>query len=173
MIQVRNCLPEDEKAVFALVSDFATSFSVDQLSFSRSFSQVLLSADMYLAVAQSSDVIVGYVLGTAHPTFYASGHVAWVEEIMVKEGFRREGVGRLLMEHFESWAKSRGCRLVALATRREPSSINLSVTLSRRLIFEKSSETRRFLSRRKTATALSQDDAMGWPVYAVLEGADK
>jgi GNAT superfamily N-acetyltransferase len=118
MIQVRNCLPEDEKAVFALVSDFATSFSVDQLSFSRSFSQVLLSADMYLAVAQSSDVIVGYVLGTAHPTFYASGHVAWVEEIMVKEAVRREGVGRLLMENFESWAKSRGCRLVALATRR-------------------------------------------------------
>jgi GNAT superfamily N-acetyltransferase len=118
MIQVRNCLPEDEKAVFALVSDFATSFPVDPLSFSRSFSQVLLSAEMYLAVAQSADIIVGYVLGTAHLTFYASGHVAWVEEIMVKEAFRREGVGKLLMENFESWAKSRDCRLVALATRR-------------------------------------------------------
>jgi GNAT superfamily N-acetyltransferase len=118
MIQVRSCLPEDEKAVFALVRDFATSFPVDQLSFSLSFSQVLSSADMCLAVAQSSDAIIGYVLGTAHPTFYASGHVAWVEEIMVKESLRKKGVGRLLMKNFESWAKSRDCRLVALATRR-------------------------------------------------------
>jgi GNAT superfamily N-acetyltransferase len=118
MIRVRGCLPKDEKAVFALVRDFVTSFPVDQLSFSESFSQVLSSASMYLAVAQSSDAIIGYVLGTVHPTFYASGHVACVEEIMVKEGFRRKGAGRLLMKNFESWAKSRDCRLVALATRR-------------------------------------------------------
>jgi GNAT superfamily N-acetyltransferase len=118
MIQVRNGLPEDEKAVFALVRDFATSFPVDQLNFSETFSQVLSSAGMYLAVAQSSDALIGYVLGTVHPTFYASGHVAWVEEVMVKESFRKKGVGRLLMGSFEDWAKSRHCRLIALATRR-------------------------------------------------------
>jgi GNAT superfamily N-acetyltransferase len=118
MIRVRSCLPEDEKAIFALVRDFATSFPVDQLSFSVLFSQVLSSAGMHLAVAQSSEAIIGYVLGIAHPTFYASGHVAWVEQIMVKESLRRRGVGRLLMKNFESWAKSRDCRLVALATRR-------------------------------------------------------
>ncbi|MBV8485090.1 MAG: GNAT family N-acetyltransferase [Verrucomicrobia bacterium] len=118
MIRIRSCLPEDEKTLFALVREFATSFPVDQRSFSVSFSQVLSSASMYLAVAQSSEAVVGYVLGTAHPTFYAGGHVAWVEEIMVKEGLRRKGVGRLLMKNFETWAKSRDCRLVALATRR-------------------------------------------------------
>jgi len=41
MIRVRSCLPEDEKAVLALAPDFATSFLVDQVSFSESFSQVL------------------------------------------------------------------------------------------------------------------------------------
>jgi GNAT superfamily N-acetyltransferase len=117
-MRIRSCLPEDEKAVFALVREFVTSFPVDQRSFSISFSQVLSSASMYLAVAQSPEVIVGYVLGTVHPTFYASGNVAWVEEIMVKEGVRRQGVGKLLMENFEGWAKSRNCRLIALATRR-------------------------------------------------------
>ena len=101
MIRVRCCLPEDEKAVFALARDFATSFPVDQLSFSKSFSQVLSSARMCLAVAQSSDAVIGYVLGTIHPTFYANGHVAWLEEVMVKEGFRKKGVGRLLMKTFE------------------------------------------------------------------------
>ncbi len=73
---------------------------------------------MYLAVAQSSGSLVGYVLGTTHPAFYANGSVAWVEEIMVEESLRRQGVGRLLMERFEGWARTRNCRLVALATRR-------------------------------------------------------
>ncbi|HEY0794034.1 MAG TPA: GNAT family N-acetyltransferase [Chthoniobacterales bacterium] len=118
MIRIRSCLREDEKAVFALARDFATSFPVDPASFSESFPHVLSSSGMCLAVAQSSDAIIGYVLGTAHPTFYASGPVAWVEEIMVKECLRKKGVGKLLMEHFEVWAKSKGCRLVALATRR-------------------------------------------------------
>jgi len=118
MIRVRSCLPEDEKAVFALARDFATSFPVDHLRFSESFSQVLSSTGMCLVVAQSSDAIIGYVLGTVHPTFYANGHVAWVEEVMVKESFRKKGVGRLLMGSFENWAKSRDCRIIALATRR-------------------------------------------------------
>jgi len=107
MIHVRSCLPEDEEAVFALARDFATSFPVDQAGFSEAFSQVLASPDMCLAVAQSEDAIIGYVLGTAHPTFYASSYVGWVEEIMVKEDFRRKGVGRLLMENFENWANPR------------------------------------------------------------------
>ncbi|MCE0521353.1 MAG: GNAT family N-acetyltransferase [Methylacidiphilales bacterium] len=118
MIRIRSCLPEDEKVVFTLARDFATSFPVDQVGFSQTFSHVLAAHGMYFAVAESENAVVGYVLGTAHPTFYASGHVAWVEEIMVKEDFRRQGVGKLLMENFESWAKSKDCRLIALATRR-------------------------------------------------------
>lgn len=109
---------QDEKAVLALARDFATSFSVDQAGFTLAFSQVLSAPSMCLAVAESEQMVIGYVLGTAHPTFYASGHVAWVEEIMVKDDFRRKGVGRLLMESFESWASSKDCRLIALATRR-------------------------------------------------------
>jgi GNAT superfamily N-acetyltransferase len=62
--------------------------------------------------------MIGYVLGTAHPATYASGHVAWVEEIIVREEFRRNGIGKLLMEDFERWAASKNCRVIALATRR-------------------------------------------------------
>jgi GNAT superfamily N-acetyltransferase len=118
MITTRICLPEDKESVFALAKDFATSFPVEHAGFSTAFSEVLSSPGMHLAVALSGNSIVGYVLGIAHPTFYASGHVAWVEEIMVREDLRKKGVGRLLMGSFESWAKAKDCRLIALATRR-------------------------------------------------------
>ena len=37
---------------------------------------------------------------------------------MVDESCRRQGIGEALMCEFEGWARSRECRLVALATRR-------------------------------------------------------
>jgi GNAT superfamily N-acetyltransferase len=73
---------------------------------------------MRLAVACAENEIVGYVLGISHPAFYANGDVAWVEEIMVREDHRGQGVGKRLMDDFEAWALSRQCRLVSLATRR-------------------------------------------------------
>jgi GNAT superfamily N-acetyltransferase len=115
---IRKALPEDEAAVFALAREFATSFAVDAAGFSVAYSQVLSLPDMYLGVALSADTIIGYVLGTAHPAFFASGHVAWVEEIMVREEFRSNGIGKMLMEDFERWAASKNCRVIALATRR-------------------------------------------------------
>ena len=118
MIAVRRAVEGDEEGLFVLARDFATSFQVDRAGFAAAFAQVLAAPGMHLAVAESSGALVGYVLGTSHPAFYASGPVAWVEEIMVREDFRRQGLGRRLMEAFEGWAAGRECRLVALATRR-------------------------------------------------------
>ena len=60
---------------------------------------------------------MGYVAGDAHETFYAGGKVAWVDEILVTEGSRRQGIGRALMAEFEAWAENGRCRLIGLATR--------------------------------------------------------
>ena len=45
------------------------------------------------------------------------GKVAWVDEILVAEDARRQGIGRALMAEFESWAENGRCRLIGLATR--------------------------------------------------------
>ena len=47
--------------------------------------------------------------------------VAWLEEIMVLEEYRINGIGRRLMEEFEKWSISRGSKLIGLATRRAAS----------------------------------------------------
>lgn len=60
---------------------------------------------------------LGYLLGFRHLTFFANGPAAWVEEIFVRGQERGRGIGRELMSAFEQWAATRGCMLVALATR--------------------------------------------------------
>ena len=118
MLTIRPAELTDSDALFSLASAFATSFLVERSAFESSLGALLQSPDALIAVASDSGRVVGYVLGFDHPTFYANGRVAWVEEIMVSEEVRRRGVGRQLMESFEQWARSRQSKLIALATRR-------------------------------------------------------
>jgi GNAT superfamily N-acetyltransferase len=118
MYSIRAAAIDDRDAIFPLARDMATSYPVSENGFASSFASILSSQMMCLGVATHSNTIVGYVLGGFHPCFYASGPIAWVEEIMVKPEFRKKGIGRLLMGYFEEWAITADCRLVSLATRR-------------------------------------------------------
>jgi len=118
MPTIRPAELNDGNALFSLASAVATSFSVERSAFESSLGALLLSPDAFVAVAHARGRVVGYVLGFDHHTFYANGRVAWVEEIMVSEDVRRHGVGRLLMESFERWARNRQSKLIGLATRR-------------------------------------------------------
>ena len=115
---IRRAEPQDGPALFTLAHAFATSFAVEQPAFDQTFAQLLTHPEAFLAVAEVNGEVAGYVLGFDHLTFFANGRVAWVEEIMVGESFRRQGVGRRLVEGFEAWASEREVKLIALATRR-------------------------------------------------------
>ena len=120
-IKIRKADLSDADAIFSLASVFATSFKPERDAFNVSFDELLNSDGAFLAVAETQSGIVGYVLGFDHRTFFANGRVSWVEEIMVSEDARRQRVGNRLMNEFESWARSRNSKLVALATRRAAS----------------------------------------------------
>lgn len=118
VVSVRRAGPPDGPAIFTLARTFATSFAVEQPAFEQAFAELLTQPDAFLAVAEADGKVIGYVLGFDHLTFFANGRVAWVEEVMVSESFRRQGIGRILMEAFEAWAAEREAKMIALATRR-------------------------------------------------------
>jgi GNAT superfamily N-acetyltransferase len=121
MFTIRQSELDDCEAVFVLAKQFASSFAVERVAFDKSYTVLQKSSDAYLGVAADGGRVVGYVLGFDHYTFFANGRVSWLEEIMVSEDSRRCGIGRRLMDSFESWAKVRSSKLVALATRRAAS----------------------------------------------------
>jgi GNAT superfamily N-acetyltransferase len=112
--------------LFELAAGFATSFVPERAVFEASLSALLTQDSAWLGIASETvaepgagpDTVAGYCLGFDHLAFYANGRVAWVEEIMVREDRRGQGVGRLMMEAFEAWAADRDDRLVGLASRR-------------------------------------------------------
>lgn len=121
-LHIRRATPADADTVAELAAELAQSFPFSRAAFDRSYPAVLAAADacLLLATDQASApaAAVGYLLGFEHPAFFANGPVAWVEEVLVRPGYRGRGVGRALMSTFEQHAADRGCRLVALATRR-------------------------------------------------------
>lgn len=103
-ISIRPAEYRDADAVLAMAKSFATSFVVEEQAFRESFSQLLASPQANHLVAESARQIVGYLLGFEYRTFYANGPVAWVEELMSSEPYRRQKIGRALMQEFEAWA---------------------------------------------------------------------
>ncbi|WP_214110359.1 GNAT family N-acetyltransferase [Acrocarpospora catenulata] len=108
----------DAEEIFALAREFAVTFRPERAAFDAAFPQLLGEEDAFLKVATVDGVVRGYLLGFAHLTLFANGRVAWVEEAMIESGYRRHGLGRLLLEEFEAWAREREAGYVALATRR-------------------------------------------------------
>ena len=118
MVTIRPAEPQDGPALFTLAHAFATSFAVERTAFEQALAELLTHPEAFLSVAEADGEVAGYVLGFDHLTFFANGRVAWVEEIMVGASFRRQGVGRHLIEAFEAWATTREAKMIALATRR-------------------------------------------------------
>lgn len=120
-VVVRPAGPADETAVHELAAGMATSFTVERGAFRRSFLDLIETGEAFVLVADLDGRVSGYLLGFTHPTFFANGPVAWVEEIAVRSELRRRGLGAQLMAEFENRAAAAGARLVALATRRAAS----------------------------------------------------
>lgn len=114
---VRAATAADATAVWALVRDFATSFTPDRAAFDVLFPALVARDDALVLVAEL-DGVVGYLLASLHPTFFANGPVAGVEEVMVAPEHRRAGVGAALMAAAEEWAAEREVGYVSLASRR-------------------------------------------------------
>ena len=116
---IRAARHDDNERVWPLARAFATSFRPERAAFDAAWAQLIGDPRTLLLVADTTEHgIVGYLLADSHLTFLANGPVAWVEELMVDENYRRSGIGRRLIEHAEEWARSIGAAYLALASRR-------------------------------------------------------
>jgi GNAT superfamily N-acetyltransferase len=116
--EIRHAGAGDIDGVAALAAELAMSFEFSPEQFRVSYPALLAAGGACLLLAADGSESAGYLLGFRHLTFYANGPVAWVEEVVVRDRDRGQGIGRALMDAFEEWAAAEGCALVALATRR-------------------------------------------------------
>lgn len=119
---IRTATDGDVPFVKSLASSLATTFQIDGNAFDETFARIKGDDNARVLIAVDElGLVIGYLLGFVHDTFFANGAVAWIEEMYVTETSRRSGIGSALEREFVAWARERDAKLVALATRRAAS----------------------------------------------------
>jgi len=90
-------------------------YEMTEAELERRFDEVSSAPEHSLLVAETAGQVVGLMHVFARPAL-ENPREAVVQAIVVDEGLRRAGVGRLLMAAAEHWASERGCRSVVLSS---------------------------------------------------------
>jgi ribosomal protein S18 acetylase RimI-like enzyme len=99
-----------------------TDFVVDPSRHARGLRLLMRHAQRGTAavlVAQVGDEVVGMATAQTVISTAEGARSGWIEDVVVRDGWRRSGVGGLLMEEVRSWARRAGVtRLQLLADHR-------------------------------------------------------
>jgi GNAT superfamily N-acetyltransferase len=116
---VRFALPEDWPAVAGLLVELGRGVAegtADDPTHHQSFAGHLREIGKVTLVAQRGDVVVGVLDMEYHQRLGDHRPQARVNDVVVTEAARGEGVGRALLTRAEELARKRGCFRMALVT---------------------------------------------------------
>lgn len=111
---VRDLLPTDLSAATALLGQLGYPLSETELQ--KRLDRVAAAPDHTVRAAESAGTIVGLIHLFERPALEKASE-AVVQSLVVAAEHRGTGVGALLMQEAEAWARSRGLPGITLYTR--------------------------------------------------------
>jgi GNAT superfamily N-acetyltransferase len=115
-VTVRRARPGDASYVFALVEQLG--YTPEHRGFDETFAQVVRHPEAAVFVASEGLRIVAYLAMSHRPQIRLGGRSAVIDELVVDEKRRGQGIGTALLEAALSYARGLGCRRVDLSTNR-------------------------------------------------------
>ena len=118
MISLLKVSESDADDIFEMAGELSMSFEVGGKHELSDFHRVLKDDETIFLIARIANFAVGYLYGNTHYAFYAAQNVAWIEELYVKEAYRRSRVATGLLKQAEFIANEQKAALIGVATRR-------------------------------------------------------
>ncbi|MCB2427124.1 GNAT family N-acetyltransferase [Methylophaga pinxianii] len=118
MITIDDVCHGDATAVFEMASSLSMSFAVSGKHTLADLKQVLSDNSSILLIARDGKTAAGYLYGNVNYAFYAARNIARIEELFVKERYRRHGIGTALIKAAEAKARQQHSALISVTTRR-------------------------------------------------------
>ena len=116
---IRRARPADLGAVARLIAAFRDSLQrlgPDDREIERGLARLLGDRAVTVGLATAGPAAVGYALQRRHFSVWAQGDEALLEDLFVAEAARGRSVGRRLVEHAITEARTAGCRALSLDT---------------------------------------------------------
>ncbi len=117
---IRAARPADADRVYALLEQLEPAYSPDRVAFDVNFPLLLDdgSTSVLLVAEDAAGTVIGYALTTITPLLHANGSSAHLQELVVDDGHRGEGVGTAIVEEVERVCRERAVRQITVASRR-------------------------------------------------------
>lgn len=115
---IRPALATDADAVFALLGQLAVSFAPDRVAFDAAYPLLVDDDRMLLQVAEVDGHVRAYALTAVSLLLHVGGDSAQLQELVVDEEHRGEGLGSALLVAAEAECRARGVRQLVVASRR-------------------------------------------------------
>lgn len=117
---IREARLADADRVYALLEQLEPAYSPDRVAFDANFPLLLNdeSTSLLLVAESATGSVIGYALTTVTPLLHANGSSAHLQELVVDDGHRGEGVGTAIVEEVERICVERSVRQITAASRR-------------------------------------------------------
>ena len=114
MLKIRECIIEDHKGIYELnKTEMGYDYPIEK---TREKIEKLLKSNIdRIFVAVADNKVVGYIHLNDYDTIYAP-HMKNVMGIAVAGEYKRQGIGKKLMERAEKWAKETGAEAIRLVS---------------------------------------------------------
>lgn len=123
---IRNATTDDIPAMVELIRllfSIEADFAIDAAKQRRGL-ELLISTPSHscVLVAVTGDLVIGMCTGQIVISTAEGAPSVWVEDVVVAEAYRSQGVATKLLAHLEAWAKSQGATRLQLLTELENTS---------------------------------------------------
>lgn len=118
MVEIREAVPNDAEAI-AELNNLQMGYKISEKDTYERLVKILASEGNKIFVAVIEGKVVGYVHANDYDLLYFP-HMKNIMGIAVNENFKRQGIGHLLLDAVETWARNTnaiGIRLVSGMTR--------------------------------------------------------
>lgn len=117
-MSLRVASATDADAVFGLLLQMAATYPPDRAAFDAAFPVLVDESDAIFLVCEVEGEVRGYALAIVNLLLHTNGRSAQLQELVVDEGARGQGIGTALVAKVEAECRARNVRQLTVASRR-------------------------------------------------------
>jgi GNAT superfamily N-acetyltransferase len=114
MITMRGCTRDDLEPVLGLLRQLWPDRELDRDALTDTFLYNLDRDHQHYLCALNGDALLGFCSLSVRKSLWGQGFIAYIDELVVDEARRGEGIGGMLLEWALDLAKEEGCHRVEL-----------------------------------------------------------
>lgn len=115
-VVVRKCWPTDFSRIIPLLEQLWPTATFDTSALHRTLTDAMVSPRQLYLCAAVGERLVGFGSLSFKYNLWVGGVQASIDELVVDVMYRRQGVGRLLLEALESAARKEGANRIVLVS---------------------------------------------------------